>query len=644
MHLLREGKSAKRLWYAFAVCVALPSALLAILSWRAVKLENIERQQQIAQQQAQLAKLTDAAMTAALQGIERSTALDADSFELDSSGDLRFPKDRVLFPGSSYGLPGLILNVDTASNSLIEQAESAEAQGQGDAAIAAYTRLESIQSLSEWASFAVARVSYSKDPAKLHDWIASFAGTAMEDITPDGFPVALIAAGFIERLPQSAARDFIPFLQTTADRLRSGKWWLTYPQRKMEYHLLEQALQMPGARPPEQDTRAALLESFENAIRQAGPLRPDAPTRTTLEVAAGPLLLIAVPRLERPGNWQGAIYLGSSLDSFLNRELGPMRKDLAYPLAIRGQSTGRLIWGDRAADTPIAPFRNLPGWTVAVGRPAAQGNGGRQILSYSLIVLLVLVLTFGIAVTVRAVSREGELARLQSTFAAGVTHEFKSPITTIQLLMERVAGGRITSPDALNEYSKAICRETARLEQLVNRLLQTHKIGAGESHYHTAPHGLHDIAVTAAAHFQAQAEARRIRIDVDCDDLTREVELDRTAIQDCLQNLIDNAIKYSPNDTSIGVVIRHERQEAIIMVRDQGVGIDSAELSKIFNRFYRGKKGAEQCAKGTGLGLWLVKAVVEGHGGTVDVRSSPGLGSEFRIRLPIRESLPCLES
>ena len=196
----------------------------------------------------------------------------------------------------------------------------------------------------------------------------------------------------------------------------------------------------------------------------------------------------------------------------------------------------------------------------------------------------------------------------------------------------------------MGEYCGAIAREAGRLEFLVNRLLQTHKIEAGENRYHPAPHCLYELVKSAVANFDAQAEARRIRVAIDADDTTREVEVDRTAIQDSIQNLMDNAIKYSPDATCIEVQIRHGVEHVDISVKDQGIGIEPAELTSIFGRFYRGKRGVEQCPRGTGLGLWLVKAVAEAHGGKVVVTSLPGEGSTFRLILPIHETSACLES
>lgn len=279
-----------------------------------------------------------------------------------------------------------------------------------------------------------------------------------------------------------------------------------------------------------------------------------------------------------------------------------------------------------------------------MGQPPSALRNTRTLFWYATVALLVLVLTLGMAMTIRVVNREIDLSRMQSAFAAGVTHEFKTPITSIRLLMERIAGGRVSSADTLRHYSDTVIRETKRLEDLVNRLLDAHRIQAGEKHYHPAPHCVFEIADAAVRNLREQAAAKQIRIDITADDLIREVELDRTAVQDSLHNLIDNAVKYSPPSTRVEVAITHEPDRLVIQVRDQGIGIEADELDRVFDRFYRGKRGALQTASGAGLGLWLVKAVAGGHGGEVSVKSTPGKGSEFRVQIPIQRSNVCRES
>ena len=204
-------------------------------------------------------------------------------------------------------------------------------------------------------------------------------------------------------------------------------------------------------------------------------------------------------------------------------------------------------------------------------------------------------------------------------------------------MLERITGGRLLDKATIREYQGTAQRETDRLERLVNRLLETHRIQSGQKRYQFAPHCIIDIVEGAISQFRPQAEAKRITLTLKTDDVLREIDLDRTGIQDSIENMLDNAIKYSPPDTSVEVSVEHGPKELRVTVRDEGIGIDPADLPRIFDRFYRGRRGEQQSVRGTGLGLALVKAVAEGHGGSVAVKSAPGQGSEFCLCIPIRE-------
>jgi len=632
-----ELRSERRFWYGFGACIGVPAVLLAAIGWRAVALEKIERFHETVQQQNQIAMMAETSLDAAMSRVERdAAAFPAEAFDLLSSGGLEFPFARVYFGDDQRG------RLHTPSL-LAEGAQAAEAQGRTEAAAAMYRRLLADPDMHEWASVAIARMEAAGQPQIMTGWLDRFSKTSMAGVSPDGYPVALIGADVVESLPAGALTASRSALSLILARLRSGSWWLSYAQRQLQDEALRRAVVTAGGQMPPGDQRLVEIGEIETAVRRLTGFRRDTPARLTLQIAGRPALLVAVAG-EAPGTWSGHVFSAAALRSLLDTALGRIRSEAVYPIAVREQTTAAVVWGDAARAERGAPLRGLPGWELALGDPGPQRNRAPQILSYAMIVLLVLVLAFGIAVTAIASRREADLARRQSAFASGVTHEFKSPITTIQLLMERIAAGRVSSPDVLRDYSAAISRETARLEHLVNRLLQAHKIQAGESRYHMAPHCIADIVNSSMGHFRALAQARDIRLEADVDDVMREVGLDRTAIQDSLQNLIDNAINYSPDGSCIEVKVRHEANAVRISVRDQGIGIEPSELPRIFARFYRGKRGAERWAKGTGLGLWLVKAAAEAHGGSVRVTSVPGQGSEFCLILAIREEDICLES
>jgi two-component system phosphate regulon sensor histidine kinase PhoR len=259
-------------------------------------------------------------------------------------------------------------------------------------------------------------------------------------------------------------------------------------------------------------------------------------------------------------------------------------------------------------------------------------------LWYGFILLLVMMLTIGLAMTARVVRREVELGRMQNEFIAAVSHEFKSPITSIRLLMERITSGRLHSATAMGEYHAAINRETDRLERLVNRLLEAQQIQAGRRQYSFAPTSLRTIIEAAAEQLHQQAEAKSVRLETEVDDGIPELPLDKLALTDALENLLDNAIKYSPAGTRVTVTAQAVDHTVRVEVCDEGIGIEPGDLPRIFDRFYRARHGDQHNVKGTGLGLALVKAAIEAHGGKVEVASRPGEGSRFSLQFPIKEA------
>jgi len=236
---------------------------------------------------------------------------------------------------------------------------------------------------------------------------------------------------------------------------------------------------------------------------------------------------------------------------------------------------------------------------------------------------------------VRVIRQEVALNELQSKFIAAVSHELKSPLTGIRLLMERMAGGRLKSPEETQDYFAAIGRETDRLESLVSRLLESQALQSERRRYDFAPASLADIARSAIQRLRPQAEAKRIRLAAHEDTGVPNLPLDKTAIGDAIENLLDNAIKYSPPDTEVRIHIRSLENEACVEVSDHGIGIEKSDIPLIFDPFYRGRRGDMESVKGTGLGLALVRAAAEAHGGSVEVSSAPSRGSQFKLHLPI---------
>ncbi len=644
---MRLPKTGTRWWWAFAVCIAAPALVLAILGVRTIDLERVEQRQGIESQQRQTALLADTTLSAALSRIQENLlrqdpdpAAGAPSFSLDDQGVLIFRRDRVYFAETGNEPPEARVAVPPALAASVDEALAAEARAEFPRAMAIYQRIGKNPQLGAWAGLALARLRVRQQPHGFLDWIKELAPGGQDSLSPEGVPVMLLATGYVARLPLGDAAACGPFLADVLAQLRAGRWWLSYQQRRLYDAEVRTAIAAIGGAAPGDDARLAEMAASERIVRQVAPFgregvaRPPAHDGRSLHWTEGDgdAQFLLVTR-----GWAGVALSGQRLTGFLQTGLGHIHKTVPYPFAV-ADSSGHLLWGDATALKGKAsfPLRVVSGWEFHAGE-YAPGNERRQFLWYAFLALLLMTLAFGLAATIRIVKRELELARLQAEFAASVTHEFKSPIAGIRLLLERITGGHVIDKATIREYQHTAQRETDRLERLVNRLLETHRIQSGQKHYQFAPHCIIDIVESAIAHFGAQAEAKRITVTLNTDDVLREIDLDRTAIQDSIENLLDNAIKYSPPDTSVEVSVEHGAKELRVCVRDQGIGIEAADLPRIFDRFYRGRRGEQQSVRGTGLGLALVKAVAEGHGGSVAVKSAPGQGSEFCLCIPIRE-------
>jgi signal transduction histidine kinase len=266
---------------------------------------------------------------------------------------------------------------------------------------------------------------------------------------------------------------------------------------------------------------------------------------------------------------------------------------------------------------------------------AATAVGLRnQLFPYSL-GLLVLVTVLGSVFVYRAVSHEVRLARLRNDFVAAVSHEFRSPLSSILALAERLE--RVSDPDRLREYHRIIGQDARRLSALVTRLLDFALIEDGKEAY--AFERVDLVETTREAIEACQHVARPGRISLlGADAAPLWVHGDRTALQHAIQNVIENAAKYSPPEAPITVQCASANGSHLVEVYDRGIGIPAAEQTKIFEKFYRGQEVAALNAQGVGIGLALVQHVIKGHGGSIGVDSRPGEGSRFSLHVPKLES------
>jgi signal transduction histidine kinase len=253
-----------------------------------------------------------------------------------------------------------------------------------------------------------------------------------------------------------------------------------------------------------------------------------------------------------------------------------------------------------------------------------------------LIVFIDLMLGAGLLLVYWNVEREVHLSKLKSDFVANVSHELKTPLALIRLFSETLELGRVQTEEKVQEYYRVINKESRRLTQLINNILDFSRIEAGKKEYRFAPTDLSKIVSEVIESYRFQTEQHGFTLDVELAEDTPEVVVDKEAISQALLNLLNNAIKYSRQEKAIRVELKPEGDHVLLSVADRGIGIAKAEQRKIFEKFYRAENSLVHETKGSGLGLSLVKHIAEAHSGEVRVESALGKGSTFTIVLPIR--------
>ena len=256
----------------------------------------------------------------------------------------------------------------------------------------------------------------------------------------------------------------------------------------------------------------------------------------------------------------------------------------------------------------------------------------RQNMTISVFVLVLLIT--GITLTLRATAREIRLAEAKSSFVSNVSHELKTPLALIRLFAETLELGRVKTPEKAHEYYKIINNESSRLTQLINNILDFSKIEAGRREYQfeVADAGQIVDEVIRTYEYPIRNDGFDLRVHIEQN--LPAVRVDRGAISQAVLNLLNNAVKYSDSVKRIDVSVRSESDQILIDVADQGIGIPASEQTRVFDKFYRISTGLVHDRKGTGLGLTLVKHIVDAHRGAVRLTSAPGKGSRFTIELP----------
>jgi signal transduction histidine kinase len=275
--------------------------------------------------------------------------------------------------------------------------------------------------------------------------------------------------------------------------------------------------------------------------------------------------------------------------------------------------------------------------TVAPANPEALVDlkRSKRTRRRAIVAIAALMVIFGVALSARIIGREVDAARMKADFAANVSHELRSPITQIRLRGEALQLELVDTEEELREHYDAIVNEAERLSRLVDNVLDFAAIERGAKRYHLRADDLLAVVWTTAEAIRNAVEQRGLELEIDLPEDLPPLWMDREAIKQVLTNLLSNAAKYGAEGGWVGIKVRLGIDGVDVSVSDRGIGIGPADLEKVFDDFFRSTDAEVRRRKGTGIGLSIVRYIVEAHGGVVSVDSTLGKGTTFTFTLPL---------
>ena len=451
------------------------------------------------------------------------------------------------------------------------------------------------------------------------------AGDAYRSLATIGANVAGVPAELVARHALCEMSGSKTDALALRQDLLNARWPLSRGQ--FGYYLSEAARISGDSQPAPPEAEAlsdAVALAWGEITDQSGPRG-----QNTVWVSGQPYFLI----------WRGVPSHRAVLVTRPESLLKPILSD-GDVLAAAVDSEGRVVAGRRngiSHPAVLTPAETQLPWTLYLTSAQSLNDAGMLIRQRFLLLatgLMVVFLIGGAWFIARAIRGDLAVARMQSDFVSAVSHEFRSPLTSIRQLSEILAQGRIPNESRRLVYYETLVRETVRLQRLVEALLNFGRMEAGVRQYRFEPLDATGIVSRVATEFEAQIASSGRHIETGGLDHECMIDADPEALSVALRNLVDNALKYGPECPTVWVNCGIEKSHVAIKVRDGGPGIPASEKRAIFRKFVRGSAAEAANVKGSGVGLAMVRHIVAAHGGKVTLASEPGSGSVFTIRLP----------
>ncbi len=241
----------------------------------------------------------------------------------------------------------------------------------------------------------------------------------------------------------------------------------------------------------------------------------------------------------------------------------------------------------------------------------------------------------GAVVVLHDVTKLYQLETIRRDFVANASHELKTPITAIRMLVETLIDDQSLSPEKRDQFLHRMRNQSIRLSSIVSDLLTLSRLESNSDEQVKIPLDLRDIIRSATMSLSPMSDKKGVSVELELPDHSIEVLGNRESLGQVITNLLDNALKFTSAGSHVRIVLSEKEEQVIIEVQDQGIGIDIPDQNRIFERFYQVDKARSREAGGTGLGLSIVKHIILSHNGTVELESTLGKGSTFRVVLPV---------